>query len=156
VILASRLGGFNERGKRRLHHPQEAPDGLDAGRDAGEEVRGVEQAARLPGGGIGATRLQVTAHEVLVAVVPRRFARPQEPAGQRDVPRGEAEIVRGDGVRGGGGGECYQPAIQQGQIRALTRAEIGPEEPGDGPRQLVRGPSWSALIREYGFPDPGT
>ena len=139
MILASPPGGFNERGKRRLHHPQETPHGLDAGRDVGKEVRGVEQAARLENGGVLSTRLDVTAHEVLVAVVPRRFARPQEPAGERDVAGGEAEVVRGGGVSGGEGGECYQPAIQQDQVRALDWAGIGTEGPGDGARQLVRG-----------------
>jgi len=139
VILARRIGGFNERGKRRLHHPQEAPHGLDAGRDAGEEVRGVEQAARPEGGGVGSSPLDVTAHEVLVAVVPRLFARPQEPAGEGDVAGGEAEIVCSGGASGGDGSEREQAAIQEGQIRALTRAEAGPEEPGDGARQLVRG-----------------
>ena len=138
MILASPPGGFNERGKSRLHHPQEAPYGLDAGCYAREEIRGVEQAARLEGGGVGSTPLDVPAHEVVVAVVPRRFARPQEPAGKGDVPGCEAEAVRGRGVIGGDGRQRAQPAIQQVQVRALTRAEAGPEGPGDGARQRVR------------------
>jgi hypothetical protein len=82
----------------------------------------------------------VTPHEVLVAVVPRRFARPQEAAGERSVSGGEAEVIRGDGVSGGDGGEGDEPAIEEAQVRALIRAEVGPEGPGDGARQLVRGP----------------
>ena len=139
MILASRLGGFNERGKSRLHHPQEAPYGFAAGRDAGKEIGGVEEAARLERGGVGSTSLDVAAHEILVAVVPCRFARPQEPAGECPVSGGEAEVIRGDGVSVGDGGERGEPAIQEAQVRALIRAEVGPEGPGDGARQLVRG-----------------
>lgn len=140
MILASRMGRFNERRQRRLQHPQEAPYGLDAGRDAGKEVGGVEQAPCLERGGVGTHGLEVAADEVLVAVVPRRFPPAQEPAGEPDLPGAETEGVRGGGTSRGDGVECNQPAIQEGKVRTLARTDAGPEGAGDGERQGVRGP----------------
>jgi hypothetical protein len=81
----------------------------------------------------------VAAHQVFVAVVPRRFARPQEATGECLVPGGEAELVRGGGASGGHGGERFETAIQQVEKGALTRTGVRPQGPCDRARQRVRG-----------------